>query len=71
MLVPSRRFVERASELTGKRREPCEHITELVHLFVTGALANGAGELAELFCEPGHRGVDAAGARRVRRRYAP
>ena len=35
-----------------ERRDPRDHVAELVHLVVTGALAHGLGELAHLFSQP-------------------
>ena len=58
--VPLRSLVEVHIELVGKRREPGQDITELVHLLRVRALANGLGQFADLFRQPCNRARHAA-----------
>src|SRR3954451_13273812 len=55
-------FVEREAELTRKRGQPRENVTELVQLRALVTLADGLRQFAELFGEPCHRRRQSAGA---------
>ena len=58
--VALRGFVEIDAELVGERRQPGQHVAELVHLLLVRAFSNGLGEFADLFRQPRHRARDAA-----------
>ena len=51
--------VEVEAELVGQRCQPGQHVAQFVELLGRGALADGLGQLAQLFGQPGHGGRDA------------
>ena len=69
--VAGDRVVERQAELVGQRRQPGEHVAELVQLLVRRALAHRLGQLADLLAQPGDGGRDAPLGVLARRRAPP
>ena len=58
--VTLRCFTEIDTELVGQRRQPGQHVAELVHLLFVRALANRLRQFADLFRQPRDRARDAA-----------
>ena len=54
--VAGRGLVEADAELAGERRQPRQHVADLVDLVGPVALADGLGQLAQLLGQPGHGG---------------